>query len=306
MADPSLYQLKVTGGPDYKDQREIKVNTAESLNFSSQHLDVRVYVRVKEFRGLPKGSPSDCSYFKHPAHTNDRYSISFTFVPKSTINGDDLVFGNDFDHPIRDRLPPLFDKAFSIVKGWIDPGLYGDPYADEPYLYGPLLSSVNVLRIGQKTPSSNEKTPEVEAEEELEDSGPVIEEGADDEEGEDIRSKYGIPALNTARQKHFLNEENRKVFEFEQGRTYGCDFFNPYLDFNKFALRLPLGFTLSILGHWDGQPLRYVLRNRKTDEVLFVVNIALIPSENEVVVDDDDDQESEEVKATEAEDEDLD
>jgi hypothetical protein len=51
MADPSQYYLKVTGGPGYKDQGEIKVNTAHPLDFSSEHLDVRVYVRVKDFRG---------------------------------------------------------------------------------------------------------------------------------------------------------------------------------------------------------------------------------------------------------------
>jgi hypothetical protein len=179
-------------------------------------------------------------------------------VPKKEdINGDDLVFGNDFDHPIRDRLPPLFDKALNIVKGWIDPGLYGDPYADEPFLYGPLLSSVNVFRVGKKqSGKSDDKVPEVEAEDDLEDSGPVIEEGADDEEAEEIRHEAGIPATNTARQKHFLTEANRQAFTFEQGRTYACDFFNAYLDFNEFALRLPMGFRLNILGHWDGQPLR--------------------------------------------------
>lgn len=176
-------------------------------------------------------------------------------MPKQDLNGDDLVFGNDFDHPIRDRLPPLFDKAFSIVKSWIDPGLYGDPYADEPFLYGPLLSSVNVFRIGQK---AGDAAPEIKAEEELEDSGPVIEEGADGDEAEGVRHELDIPATNTARQKHFLNEEHRKAFNFEKGRTYACDFFNPYLDFNEFALRLPMGFKLNILGHWDGQPLRSV------------------------------------------------
>jgi hypothetical protein len=51
MGDPSHYQLKVTGGPHYKDQTEIRVNTANSLAFSSEHLDVRVFVRVKDFRG---------------------------------------------------------------------------------------------------------------------------------------------------------------------------------------------------------------------------------------------------------------
>lgn len=177
-------------------------------------------------------------------------------MPKTgDINGNDLVFGNDFDHPIRDRLPPLFDKALNIVKGWIDPGLYGDPYADEPYLYGPLLSSVNILRIGEKGKNEGE-APKVEATDDLQDSGPVIEEGADSEEAEAIRKEGGLPATNTGRQKHFLSEDRRKAFTFEQGRTYACDFSNAYLDFNEFALRLPMGLRLNILGHWDGQPLR--------------------------------------------------
>lgn len=38
-----------------------------------------------------------------------------------------------------------------------------------------------------------------------------------------------------------------------------CDFFNPYLDFNEFALKIGYGLpAISIIGHWDGQPLRYV------------------------------------------------
>jgi len=37
-----------------------------------------------------------------------------------------------------------------IVKWAIDPGLEGDVYADEPYLYGVAGSSFNVLRVGGK------------------------------------------------------------------------------------------------------------------------------------------------------------
>jgi hypothetical protein len=59
MGDPSQYQLKVTGGPGYKDQKEILVNTANSLTFSSEHLDVRVFVRVKDFRGTSTHYLSD-------------------------------------------------------------------------------------------------------------------------------------------------------------------------------------------------------------------------------------------------------
>jgi hypothetical protein len=82
----------------------------------------------------------------------------------------------------------------------------------------------------------------------------------------------------------------------------------------EFALKLPLGLSLNILGNWDGQALRYfllflllklciafsalpltrsfpstnrtthslryVLRDRKTDALLFVVSFNLIPVEH--------------------------
>jgi hypothetical protein len=192
-------------------------------------------------------------YFSTPQHPYDRYSIGFSFKPKKTISGQVLVFGNDFAHPIRDRLPPLFDKAFGIVKWWIDPGLDGDVYGDEPYLYGPLLSSINILRIGSKDQATLEnKVEDAEGVEEV----VVYEEGAEGD-GVTVREELGIPSVPAQRQKHFLSEEKRKAFEFEAGREYKCDFFNPYLDFNEFALKLGYGLpAISIMSSWDGQPLR--------------------------------------------------
>ena len=173
------------------------------------------------------------------------------------------MFGNDFDHPIRDRLPPGFSTAFKIVKWVVDPGLDGDVYADQPYLYGPAASSVNTLHVGGKGDSSDIGKTE---------AGLVFEEGGNDE-GIEVREENGVPAGEAARKKYFLNEENRKDWEWEEGRVYGCDFYNPYLDFNgtapyfsvcgfksidiktDFALRLP-GFTMPIMKYWDGQGLR--------------------------------------------------
>jgi hypothetical protein len=87
----------------------------------------------------------------------------------------------------------------------------------------------------------------------------VYEEGAFDD-GEAIRKEMHLPATSAARQKHFLAEQHRKDFTFEAGREYQCDFFNPYLDFNEFALKIGYGMpAMSIIGHWDGQPLRYVI-----------------------------------------------
>lgn len=134
-----------------------------------------------------------------------------------------MVFGNDFDHPIRDRLPPGFNTAFRIVKWMVDPGLDGDVYADEPYLYGPAASSFNVLYVGEGGEGDGG---------EEENAGLVFEEGGD-EEGEEHREECGIPDGEAARKKYFLTEANRKEWDWEEGRTYGCDFFNAYLDFNS-------------------------------------------------------------------------
>ena len=193
---------------------------------------------MQNYRGLPKGSSPSSPYFSLPPHSKngDQYSIAFRFTPKQNINGDDLVFGNDFDHPIRDRLPPGFSTALKIVKWAVDPGLDGDPYADKPYMYGPATSSVNALHVGSKSSRGNQggekygKIVDAQGKGE-EDAGLVFEEGGD-EEGLAYRREQGIPDGDAARKKHFLSEENRKAWEWESGRSYGCDFFNPYLDFN--------------------------------------------------------------------------
>ncbi|EON62656.1 hypothetical protein W97_01880 [Coniosporium apollinis CBS 100218] len=302
MAEHTKYMLKVTAGPNYdpSTHHPVHVNDPTPLKISSEHIDASINVRIQDYRGLPKGSLSTSPYFTHATHIHDRYSIAFTFALKQTLNGNDVVFGNDFDHPIRDRLPPGFNTAFRIVKWMIDPGLDGDVYAEEPYLYGPLLSSINVLRVGNSIAGKTEKEGEGEGEdkgegggkktqealeaetaaagEEVPDSGVVVlEEGAEGD-GQAAREAAQVPADAAARKKHFLQEPKRKEFQFEEGRAYLCDFFNPYLDFNEFALKLP-GFTLPIVRYWDGQPLRYVLKNRATNTPLFVIVFTLVPAE---------------------------
>ena len=233
MADK--YILSVTAGPNYEQQNPIPINTSETTHIASPHLTANLQVRIQNYRGLPAGSPSTSPYFSHPPHQHDLYSLSFTFTPKEDINGHDLVFGNDFDHPIRDKLPPGFQQAFNLVKWFVDPGLYGDVYAEEPYLYGPLLSSMNVLRFGPKDDKEQEKVEEVRANAE---EGTSLQEGGDGD-GEEVRHAMGVPADAPARKKYFLTEQHLKDFTFENGREYSNDFFNPYLDFNGAYHHIP-------------------------------------------------------------------
>lgn len=278
--DHTHYRLQVTAGPEYdaSTHKVVPVNSPETLTFENDHMIISLAVRLKNFTGFPSSSPKTSSYFEHKNHTADQYSVSYSFIPKVDIPGTDLVYGNDFDRPIRDRLPPGFNQALRIVRWWIDPGLEGDAYADKPYLYGPALSSWNYLRICEKVVGDERmgdkeawKIPNATSFHEE-----VVEEGANGD-GEEAREELGLPADAAGRKKFFLTKSNLENFTFEKGRLYQSDFGNGYLDFNDFSLKLP-GFTLNIIGYVDAKTheLRYTLKNFKTGEVYCVVLFTLL------------------------------
>ncbi|KAG6367870.1 hypothetical protein INS49_002066 [Diaporthe citri] len=283
MADK--YILRVTAGPSYDlaDHTEVPVNSPTPVKISTEHMDVELNVRIQNYHGLPRNSPATSPYFDQEPHSKnkDQYSIAFQFTPKAPgpaktpvnaehvdpddrepggISASDLQFGNDFDHPIRDRLPPGFSYAMKIVKWWIDPGLDGDPYADSPYLFGPALSSFN--HVGPAVLDESK-------------GGLWVEEGGDQEWREDV----GAPDDARARMKWALQEDSKEDWVWEYGRTYAVDFFNAYLDFSEFALRLP-GYAVPIMKYWDGQGLRYVLRNRSTGQIFLTVLFTLYLKED--------------------------
>ncbi|GAB0137969.1 hypothetical protein EsDP_00006219 [Epichloe bromicola] len=285
MADK--YVLRITAGPSYDATThvEIPVNKSEPTSIKGDGANIELNVRIQDYHGLPLGSPSTSAYFSTEPHaySQDQYSISLQFTPHNRaspednlsrsaddgkdkiahhetasegISGHDLQFGNDFDRPIRDKLPPGFNTALRIVRWWIDPGLDGDAYADRPYLYGPALSSFNSIHVGAGVCDADK-------------GGLWFEEGGD-EEGIKVRQAAGMPDDRKARMKWALRDESKTKWVFEYGKTYGLDFYNPYIDFTNLALKLP-GFHLPIVKYWDGQGLRYVLRNKRTEEVYLVI-----------------------------------
>lgn len=262
------YVLRITAGPSYDATThvEVPVNNPEPTSIKGDSADIQLNVRIHNYSGLPLGSPSTSAYFSTEphAHNQDQYSISLRFTPHKSvshkdelsrtaedtrvgtadegISGRDLQFGNDFDRPIRDKLPPGFNTALSIVRWWIDPGLDGDAYADKPYLYGPALSSFNSLHVGAGVFDAKK-------------GGLWFEEGGD-EEGMKARQAVGMPDDRKARMKWALRDDSKSKWFFEYGKTYGLDFYNPYIDFRNLALKLP-GYDLPIVKYWDGQGLRY-------------------------------------------------
>ncbi|KAH7055881.1 hypothetical protein B0J12DRAFT_542572, partial [Macrophomina phaseolina] len=268
------YKLRVTAGPSYDPSTHtlVRVNTPHTVRVDNAHLTARIAVRIKQFSGLPSASPASSPYFAAPQHARnrDRYSISFSFVPKHDIPADDAVWGPDCARPVRDRLPPGFNLAVRIVKGWVDPSIEVDAYADEPWVYGPALCCWYALRVGPRRPE------EVREEEVVANGAGVLEEGADGD-GEEVRRAWGCPPDAAKRRKFFVDEKRRKGLVFEEGRLYQGDFFNPHIDFDRFELKLP-GFSLGVLKYIDEKThqLRWVFKNKTTGEVYFCVIFNLL------------------------------
>jgi hypothetical protein len=271
--DTDIYRILVTAGPSYDkaDHQPVVVNSGQPVVVENEFVRAKIKVRVRAYRGLPSHSPAHSPYFDDPGHERDLYSIAFSLVPKQDLPSIDTVWGNDFDHPIREKLPPGFNTAFKIVKEFIDPALSCDAYADEPWLYGPSLTSWFAFRIG-----------DVVCEDEVpfqEDEAPM-KEGADGS-GHDVRRKHNLPDTGDKRRLHFRNPTHREAFVFEKGRVYQGDFFNPYIDFVNRTLRLP-GFTMKVTKYLEHKShcLRYVFKNRQTGEVYFNINFNLLFGED--------------------------
>ncbi|PYI09152.1 DUF1769-domain-containing protein [Aspergillus sclerotiicarbonarius CBS 121057] len=266
---PPNHRLKVTAGTCYapSTHQTLTVNSPSPVHLQSDHLFTNLWVRIKDYTGYPTHSPPTSPYFTHPPFTTNLYSLTFTFTPTHNINGNDLLFGNDFDHPIRAYLPPGFNTALKIVKSTLDPSLDGDAYAEKPYLYSPGLASWNQFSIGG-----------IRGEEEGTSPGDdlLVHEGGIGS-GVQVRKGYDVPDSASSRRSYFLNEGKRKGFVFEEGRMYAADFGNGYLDFNEFAIRIP-GISLHI-GKYVSEKnnvLRYVLKDRGTGEVYLVVCFTVV------------------------------
>lgn len=183
------------------------------------------------------------------------------------IPGPALVFGNDFDHPVRDRLPPGVGAGMRILKWVVDPGIEGDVYADRPWLYGGVLSSWDRLRVGGVVVGGDDDDGGGVEDDEEEEKDVGVEEGGQDG-GEEVRRRIGVPDEAGERKRFFLEKGKREEWVWEKGRGYWGDFFNGFFDFNG---------EFSFLGGGEELLGANVLWNRVQGQVagLLVIDIAV-------------------------------
>ncbi|KAG0292184.1 hypothetical protein BGZ98_002685 [Dissophora globulifera] len=330
-APPTRYRLRVSAGPsaDPGHLKPIAVNSdASPTLIESDEFIGQIVVRIRGFDailGSADGqredglSPQpDSQWFTKPGGDNNLCSIQISGRFKREWTGDQVVFGNQFERPL--RLPPLSWVALRFIQ-FIDPGLKADIYCDRPWAFSPLIATMNTVNVSgwhldnatqqkvndlgkdqDKKHLENELPPwpSPEGEHIVEDttllfSDDIKKKEAEEEEalkkqkdnGDDVeelvetKSGSALAATPTkldtaARRSYFSREVNLAKHRYRPDQVYGFDFFNPFLDFANFTLKVP-GFSVDITKYWDGQPLTYIIKSQDSSVVFMAFQFELIP-----------------------------
>ncbi|EPY49359.1 DUF1769 family protein [Schizosaccharomyces cryophilus OY26] len=201
-------------------------------------------VKSKQFEGQIKVRLRDYEVQDHEyfSKSNDTCSIMIAghFVPtESVMTADDILFGNQFDKPLRDVLPAGSSYLMKCLK-LVDPALEYDLYSDQPWAFSPFYSTMTKMK------TANTQLP-------LE----YFDEGSSN------------------RKKEMLDPENRQKLPINPSRYFVADFCNPFFDPSSMSISIPYTkLKFSIQSYYSGQPLRYVCKTR-TDEPIFAIEFDL-------------------------------
>jgi len=255
------HALKISASTSYDSGFEIvPVNSETPISLKSNIGDIQLLLRVKDFVGSKdhdKESSIDSDYFQK-VNPDANISIQLSFTPKEDgITGDKLLFGNDFDYPIKDYLPYGTGTGLNLFKKYVDPSVSGDLYAEKPYLYGKALSSFNTISDKEKDNIKDSKT------------NNFIKESLENDEF--TSRKLLIPVESQDRQRFFQDIKNLEEFIFEKNHTYNFDFFSGLVSLknSNFNIKLPGGFELNLSNYLNEKfnSVRYVLKKGTTSEL---------------------------------------
>ncbi|KAG0037463.1 hypothetical protein BGZ82_002462 [Podila clonocystis] len=308
-SDDTRYRLRVSVGPsaNAKDLKPIAPNDdSHPLWIESDEFVGQVVVRIKgldKTYGYEEGAQQDnikampdSPWFHKPGADSNLSSIQIQGRFKRSWTGDQIVFGNQFEQPL--RLPPFSSIALKFVQ-FIDPGLQADIYSDKPWAFSPLIATMNTVNVSEWQADSAAHTiegkqnhsrgelppwPSSEGDHIPEDTSLLsrpkekTETTAKDngKEVTDLASTASVTMDTAARRYYFSKVANLEKHTYEPDHVYGFDFFNPYLDFASFTLKVP-GFSVDITRYWDGQPLTYIVKSKDNSAVFLVVQFELVP-----------------------------
>ncbi|OLL26512.1 UPF0590 protein [Neolecta irregularis DAH-3] len=265
MPNASNLKLKVTAG-SCKDRSKctlVSINDPTNpIHILSEHFEGYLTVRVKDFNGISYSSKIIVQDEKYFSDTKDTSSIQFIGKFKGRYSTNDILWGNDFDEPIKSHLPTGTSVGLWALK-MIDAALETDLYAPEPWAYSPLYSTMTLLRTS---------------------TGPLPSFPVFTRLNEDTSSIVpdNQSLSSSLRREFFAKESNRRTVNIDESVLVEGDFSHPFINFNKIAVHLPVvGLDVDILKYWNGLPFRYVCKTRDGNTVFFCIYFELIEEEKE-------------------------
>ncbi|SPO28440.1 uncharacterized protein UTRI_04837 [Ustilago trichophora] len=279
--------LKISAGPSVDSLSTVAVNHDDKpTTVSSPHFQGRISVRIKNFTGSdPEGvtHSTDTPYFTSGHGKNQSWSMQIQGRFKDEVNADDLVFGNEFDKPIKDHLPYGTSVALQFVK-LVDPNLEHDLYAEKPHAWSPYLATMP--RINSTTLSNTEDAKDFQGwpsfpthpEYVVDDITSLIPNELAEKEKDTVANFKGIDKAHEYRQRFLGNRNHRQEIVVKSDQVVTADFFNGFIDFNDLTLHIPFsgGLKFDLKKYWDGQPVRYICKDRKKGTVFFVIQFDIV------------------------------
>jgi hypothetical protein len=276
--------LKISAGPSVDALKTVAVNHDDQpTSIDTDLFQGRISVRIKNFTGVdPDGVDhrKDTPYFDGGYSKGMSWSMQIQGRFKVDVNGDDLIFGNEFDRPIKDHLPYGTSLALQFAKV-VDPNLEHDLYADRPHAWSPYLATMPRISSHQvKDNTSVDNWPAFPAAPDYiqEDISSLIPEELAEKEKDTVANFKGIDKAHEYRQRFMGNRAHRQEITIKPDQIITADFVNAYINFNDLTLHIPFsgGLKFDLKKYWDGQPVRYICKDRKNDRVFFVIQFDIV------------------------------
>ncbi|TIA86460.1 hypothetical protein E3P99_03673 [Wallemia hederae] len=249
-------KLKILAGSTVDDCQSVDYKGGEPVPVDNAHFKGHARVLLKDKDNLHP-------YFNDHSNKGVTWSIQLSgVIQDDDVNGDDLVFGNRFDEPIRDSLPWGTGMAVKFIK-YLDPTLTEDLQSDTPWAFSPVCSTVERLRISDNAGDDDDSNDALV----IDDDVSCLFSDSDSNHPERGHAKE--------RRKWFHDEEHRRDAELSKKKV-AFDFAKGFIDFSTLSLSFPeISLNIGLLKHWDGQPVRFYLRNRKTGQDYAVVQFII-------------------------------
>lgn len=275
----------------------------------SAYFTGNVGVRVKNFHGTTPNNTRPISDSKYFGSRKRLFSIQVQGRFKQEYSADDVVFGAEFEHKVS---PPT--GAWLAVKfaNYIDPALITDMYADRPWLYSPMLCSMNTVNVvratsrvtggasgvigptepplrkgpGSEVAMARSKANAVgglEAGKATPDKVVGLWEWGGEKELKEANKLLLPDSVDTPyfgdedvaeRRKYFNKKEHRENMKFTPDYVYNLEIFAPFIDLNTFDLTL--GINVNLLRYLNNQPIRLICKSLSKNVPFFIVEFDLM------------------------------